>query len=120
MATINLRAAELDLKGTVGDDLSLEITVTDSGGSAVDLSGYTIQADVYRNDTSVATFTDAVSGASSNVLTLSLTDTQTTTIGNERKLRAYIALDAPTAGQTVRVVKLLCRVAVRLIRDNYA
>lgn len=35
-------------------------------------------------------------------------------------LRTYIDTPNPTAAQTVGVVKLLCRVAVRLVRDAYA
>lgn len=34
-------------------------------------------------------------------------------------LQAYIALDSPSAAQTVAVVKLLCRVVIRLIRDSF-
>ena len=80
MARLDLTSAQLDLVGHVGDDLTVTITVVDSVAAAVDVSGYGVQADVWRSAVSVATFTDAVSGAGSNVITLSLTDTQTTTI----------------------------------------
>lgn len=34
-------------------------------------------------------------------------------------LRAYIDLSSPTGAQTVAVVKLLCRICIRLIRDSF-
>ena len=80
MARLDLTSASLDLVGHVGDDLTVTITVVDSVAAAVDVSGYTIQADVWRSAVSAATFTDAVSGAGSNVITLSLTDVQTTAL----------------------------------------
>ena len=36
-----------------------------------------------------------------------------------KTLRAYENAASPTNAQTVAVVKLLCRVAIRLIRDQY-
>lgn len=78
---LDLRPARLDVDAIVGNDVAIVCTVTDSNGAAVDVSGYTIQADVYRAGSSVATFTDVVGGASNNVVTLSLTDAQMTTLG---------------------------------------
>jgi hypothetical protein len=79
--SLDLRAAHLDVDAIAGNDVVIVVTVTDADGVAVNVSGYTIQADVYRAGTSVATFTDAVSGAGSNVITLTLSDAQTTTLG---------------------------------------
>ena len=80
MARLDLTSSSLDLTGHVGDDLNIQITCLDGNAAAIDLSTYTIQADVWRSAVSVATFADVVSGGSNNILTLTLTDTQTTTI----------------------------------------
>lgn len=74
-----------DFNVTIGDDRDIEITVTDDGtssGSAVDLSSATISWKAWRQGTDTNTIdladTDTevtVSGASNNVLTLSITDT---------------------------------------------
>lgn len=96
MTVLDLRGADVAIRGTVGTDVELSITFTDSAGDAVDVSGYTAVADVLRNGTSVAEFADAVSGDGSNILTLTLTDAQTTTIGNERSLTWRLSMTSGT------------------------
>lgn len=82
MTTLNLRPSQLDIDGTVGDDISIVATVVDASAVAVDVSGYTITADVIRNAASIASFGVAVGGAGQNEITLTLTDTQTAAIDN--------------------------------------
>jgi hypothetical protein len=61
-----------------GADLSIELTVL-SGGAPVNLSAATIAAEIYPSGstTPAVTMTDVVSGGSSNVIALSLTEVQT-------------------------------------------
>jgi len=61
-----------------GTDVAFELTVTDSAGAPVDMSSATIAGNIYtKAGTLVDTMTAAVSGAGSNVVTLSLSDTKT-------------------------------------------
>jgi hypothetical protein len=61
-----------------GTDVAFALTVTDAAGAPVDMSSATVAATVFtKAGASVVSFTSAVSGAGSNVVTLSLTDTQT-------------------------------------------
>lgn len=95
MTILDLRGADIAIRGAVGTDLEVSITFTDSGGSAVDISGYTVAADVIRGTSTVVdSFASAVSGAGSNILTLTLTDTETTTIGNESGLKWRLNMTA--------------------------
>lgn len=87
MATLDLRSGSANIRAHVGDDVTLTVTIVDGAGAAVDVSGYTITANVLRATTVVAAFTDSVGGAGNNVVTLSLSDTQTDTIGTEQGLR---------------------------------
>lgn len=94
MTTLDLRGASTTIRGTAGADLSVSITFTDSAGDPVDVSGYTAAADVLRGSTVVDSFASAVSGAGSNVLTLTLTDAETLAIGSERRLRWRLSMTA--------------------------
>jgi hypothetical protein len=61
-----------------GTDVAFELTATDSAGAPVDMSSATIAGNIYtKAGTLVDTMTAAVSGAGSNVVTLSLSDTKT-------------------------------------------
>jgi hypothetical protein len=61
-----------------GADIAFTLTVTDSGGAPVDVSAATIAGELYNAAGGVVdTLSAVVSGAGSNVVTLSLTDTET-------------------------------------------
>jgi hypothetical protein len=61
-----------------GTDVAFSLTVTDAAGAPVNMSSATVAATIFtKPGASVVSFTSAVSGAGSNVVTLSLTDTQT-------------------------------------------
>jgi hypothetical protein len=63
-----------------GTDVAFQLTVT-SAAAAVDMSTATITASIFTNaGVLVDSFTSAVSGAGSNIVTLSLTDTETTAL----------------------------------------
>lgn len=98
MSTLDLRATPLDLFGTVGDDVILAVTCLTTEGAPVDMSTYTIQADVLRGGAVAETFTDSVGGAGNSVITLSLTEAQTASIGNDRGLTW--SLSTTIAGET--------------------
>ena len=77
-------AVPLDLSLTAGDDWGVQLTFT-SGGTAIDLTGYTFAANIYNSGTTVAqaitvTTTDLANG----IIDLSLSDTETTTLGRGR------------------------------------
>jgi len=74
MATISQIAANLDLNWMAGDELSLLLDAD------ISFTGYTITAAVLHSDTTTA-MTVANTDLSAGQVTLSLTDTQTTTIG---------------------------------------
>ena len=62
-------------------DHSVSVTLKDSGGSAVNLTGYTLASQVWDSSrtTKAADATVAVTSASGGTFTWTLTDTQTTT-----------------------------------------
>lgn len=95
MTVLDLRGADAAIRGAVGTDLEVSITFTDSAGDPVDVSGYTVAADVIRDTSTVVdSFASAVSGAGSNVLTLTLTDSETTAIGIELGLKWRLNMTA--------------------------
>ena len=62
-------------------DHSVSVTLKDSGGSAVNLTGYTLASQVWDSSrtTKAADATVSVTSASGGTFTWSVTDTQTTT-----------------------------------------
>jgi lysophospholipase L1-like esterase len=79
------RGARFPLTIVRDSDVALELTVT-SGGSPVNLSAATIEGEIYPvgSTTPAVTMTAVVSGAGSNVVTLSLTDVQTLALTSTR------------------------------------
>jgi hypothetical protein len=87
MTTADLRPAEYNIHEVAGADLSLVITCyEDDGTTPLDVSTYTFAADVLRAGAVVDSFTPVVSGVNDNILTLTLTDTETAAIGTGRGL----------------------------------
>lgn len=81
MASYDGRAALFPLTIPRGSDVAFTVTATDSGGAAISLATATITGNVYTTAGTVAVaMTDSVSGAGSNVINLSLSDTQTTAL----------------------------------------
>jgi len=79
-------AAVANLRIDQGATFTSDVTVTNSDGDAVDLAGYTASAamaDAYGSSSSTTITTTIASDTTTGVISLSLTDTQTT------------ALDAP-------------------------
>jgi lysophospholipase L1-like esterase len=95
MTTIDLRPAEYNIHEIAGADLSLVITCFEADGTTpLDVSGYTFAADVLRAGEVVDSFADAVTGVDDNVLTLTLTDTETAAIGTGRGLEWALKVTA--------------------------
>lgn len=76
MSAIQTVPPPADIDITQGQDFSFDITVTDSG-VAKDLSDATIDVSVLRNGAVAVAMTDSLGGAGDNVITASLTDSQT-------------------------------------------
>lgn len=79
MATANYGPTALHLRMVAGADFSAGITVTESG-SAYNPTGATITTGIL-NAAGATVATNLTSGFASNLLTISLTATQTTTLG---------------------------------------
>ena len=65
-----------------GTDFSITVDVTDTDGTALEMTGYTAAGQIrktYSSSTASGTFTTAIAAASGQV-TLSLTDTETSAI----------------------------------------
>ena len=89
-----------------GADFTTTVTVTDSTGSAVNLSGYSHAAQIRKSyDSAAATvaFTTATTDASNGKFTLSLTNTQTAAIPHGRYV--YDAVITASGGTKTRVVE---------------
>lgn len=78
MAGYDGRGTQFPLTIPTGADLAFALTVTDAADAAIDVSAATIAGELYDAAGAVVdTLSSAVSGAGSNVVTLSLTDTET-------------------------------------------
>jgi hypothetical protein len=76
--TVDMRSPRTDIIGAVGDDIAIQLTVLEDG-DPYDFTGATVTSAILSNGTTVVTnWTQAIA---SNVLTLSLTDANTTTLG---------------------------------------
>ena len=88
-----------------GADFTTTVTVTDSNGDAVSLAGYSVAAQIrktFLSSTSTA-FTASISNASAGEITISLTDSQTTSLDAGRYV--YDVLITASGGTKTRVVE---------------
>ncbi len=88
-----------------GADFTTTVTVTDSNGDAVSLTGYSAAAQIrksYSSSTSTA-FTTSISNASGGEITITLSDTQTAALEAGRYL--YDVLITASGGDKTRVVE---------------
>jgi len=88
-----------------GATFTTTVTVTDTNGDAVSLSGYSVAAQIRKSHlSSTATaFTATISNASAGEITISLTDTQTTALESGRYV--YDVLITASGGAKTRVVE---------------
>ena len=88
-----------------GATFTTTVTVTDSNGDAVNLSGYSVAAQIRKTflSSSATAFTASISNASSGEITISLTDTQTTALEAGRFV--YDVLLTASGGAKTRVVE---------------
>ena len=88
-----------------GATFTTTVTVTDSNGDAVNLSGYSVAAQIRKTflSSSATAFTASISNASSGEITISLTDTQTTALEAGRFV--YDVLITASGGTKTRVVE---------------
>ena len=88
-----------------GATFTTTVTVTDSNGDAVNLSGYSVAAQIRKTflSSSATAFTASISNASSAEITISLTDTQTTALEAGRFV--YDVLITASGGTKTRVVE---------------
>ena len=88
-----------------GTDFSITVDVTDTSGSALNMSGYSASAQIrktYGSSTVSSTFSTSIAEGTGQV-TLSLTDTQTTALESGRYV--YDLNVTSGGGQTTRVVE---------------
>ena len=88
-----------------GATFTTTVTVTDSNGDAVSLAGYSVAAQIrktFLSSTSTA-FTASISNASAGEITISLTDSQTTSLDAGRYV--YDVLITASGGTKTRVVE---------------
>ena len=88
-----------------GATFTTTVTVTDSNGDAVNLSGYSVAAQIRKTflSSSATAFTATISNASSGEITISLTDTHTTALEAGRFV--YDVLITASGGTKTRVVE---------------
>ena len=88
-----------------GTDFSITVDVTDTSGSALNMSGYSAAAQIrktYGSSSVSSTFSTSIAEGTGQV-TLSLTDTQTTALESGRYV--YDLNVTSGGGQTTRVVE---------------
>ena len=88
-----------------GATFTTTVTVTDSSGSAVNLSGYSVAAQIRKTflSASATSFTASISNASSGEITISLTPTQTAALEAGRFV--YDVVITASGGTKTRVVE---------------
>ena len=88
-----------------GATFTTTVTVTDSNGDAVNLSGYSVAAQIRKTflSSSATAFTASISNASAGEITISLTDSQTTSLEAGRYV--YDVLITASGGTKTRVVE---------------
>ena len=88
-----------------GATFTTTVTVTDSSGSAVSLSGYSVAAQIRKTflSASATAFTASISNASSGEITISLTPTQTAALEAGRFV--YDVVITASGGTKTRVVE---------------
>ena len=88
-----------------GATFTTTVTVTDSSGSAVNLSGYSVAAQIRKTflSASATAFTASISNASSGEITISLSPTQTAALEAGRFV--YDVLITDSSGTKTRVVE---------------
>ena len=88
-----------------GATFTTTVTVTDSNGDAVNLSGYSVAAQIRKTflSSTATAVTATISNASSGEITISLTPTQTTALEAGRFV--YDVLITASGGTKTRVVE---------------
>ena len=88
-----------------GATFTTTVTVTDANGDAVNLSGYSVAAQIRKTflSSSATAFTATISNASSGEITISLTPTQTAALEAGRFV--YDVLITASGGTKTRVVE---------------
>ena len=88
-----------------GATFTTTVTVTDSSGSAVNLSGYSVAAQIRKTflSASATAFTASISNASSGEITISLSSTQTAALEAGRFV--YDVVITASGGTKTRVVE---------------
>ena len=88
-----------------GATFTTTVTVTDANGDAVNLSGYSVAAQIRKTflSSSATAFTASISNASSGEITISLSPTQTTALEAGRFV--YDVLITASGGTKTRVVE---------------
>ena len=98
-----------------GADFTTTVTVTDSTGSAVDLTNYTLASQIrktYESSSATVAFTCTKTAATSGQFTLSLTNTQTAAVPQGRYV--YDAIITASGGTKTRVVEGIVTVNPRV------
>tara|TARA_B100000941_G_scaffold287953_1_gene264023 strand:- start:1038 stop:1367 length:330 start_codon:yes stop_codon:yes gene_type:complete len=99
-------AAVTNLKIDQGASFSSDITVTNTDGDAVDLTGFTAEAKLAKSHgTTQTSFTTSITNASGGIITISLNDSQTSALEAPSRY-VYDVYITKTADSTVtRVIE---------------
>lgn len=99
-------AAVTNLKIDQGASFSSDITVTNTDGDAVDLTGFTAEAKLAKSHGATQTsFTTSITNASGGIITISLNDSQTSALEAPSRY-VYDVYITKTADSTVtRVIE---------------
>ena len=102
-----------------GADFETTVTISDSDGSAVDLTSYTALAQIrktYESTTATAFTSTFATDRTTGQITISLTDTQTSTLESGRYVYDLLVTDA--GGIKTRVVEGIATVNPSVSRSS--
>ena len=99
-----------------GATFTTTVTVTDANGDAVNLSGYSVAAQIRKTflSSTATAFTATISNASSGEITISLSPTQTTALEAGRFV--YDVLITASGGDKTRAVEGIANVNASVSR----
>ena len=101
-------AAVANLRIDQGASFSSDVTVTNSDGNAVDLAGYTAEAKLassYGSSTYVSFTTQIAADTSTGVISISLTDTQTTSLSAPARYVYDVYITKTSDSTVTRVIE---------------
>ena len=114
-----MAAGKYDFKIEQGATFSRQVTWTDSTGTAINLTGYTVSGKVrkkYTDNTPLATFTCTITNAAGGIFTFALTATQTAALVSTGVQEGIYDIEASISGTVYRILEGVVTISPEVTR----